>query len=388
MSTKHIIIYSHGFGVRKDDRGLFTDIAASMSEAEHVMFDYNQADEAANTLTVAPLYAQADKLKRTIAETQAQNPDATIDLICHSQGCVAAALLKPQGIRKVIFIAPPATLSVQRMIKIFGSRPGSNIDTDGVSTLSRRDGSTTIVPKEYWDDIKNIQPIGLYNELAKQTRLTFINARQDEVLGNLDFSKLSSQAKVIELDANHDFTNEARSKLIDAITQELKTHRIVIVNDQDKIIGHKVYGTLDRKDIYRASALWATNSKGDILLAQRQLGKRNDPGKWGPAVSGTVDEGETYDDNIIKETEEEIGLTNITPVKSIKRRYTGEHNYFTQWYKLVVDKRAEDFKVQEEEVEQVKWFTRAELEQELRNNPQDYLKNLDWALQELSGAQN
>lgn len=387
MSAKHIIIYSHGFGVRKDDRGLFTDIAASMSEAEHVMFDYNQADEAANTLTVAPLYAQADKLKRTIAETQTQNPDATIDLICHSQGCVVAASLKPQGIRKIIFTAPPAELTVNDMRRIFGSRPGSHIDISDTSTLNRRDDSTTIVPKEYWDDIQNIQPIGLYNELAKQTRLTFINARQDEVIGNLDFSKLSSQAKVIELDANHDFTNEARSKLIDAITQELKTHRIVIVNEQDEIIGHKVYGTLDREDIYRVSALWVTNSNGDVLLAQRQLGKRNDPGKWGPAVSGTVDEGETYDDNIIKETEEEIGLTNITPVKSIKRRYTGEHNYFTQWYTLAVDKPAEDFKIQEEEVERVRWFTRTKLEQELRDNPQDYLKNLDWALKELSERQ-
>jgi hypothetical protein len=44
--NKHIVIYSHGFGVRKDDRGLFTDIAATLPSAEHIMFDYNQVDEA------------------------------------------------------------------------------------------------------------------------------------------------------------------------------------------------------------------------------------------------------------------------------------------------------------------------------------------------------
>jgi len=56
--------------------------------------------------------------------------------------------------------------------------------------------------------------------------------------------------------------------------------RIVIVNDEDEIIGHKERGTLVKEDIYRVAALWVTNSKGEILLAQRQLGKRHDPGKW------------------------------------------------------------------------------------------------------------
>ena len=108
--------------------------------------------------------------------------------------------------------------------------------------------------------------------------------------------------------------------------------RIIIVNDQDEIMGHKERGTLVSEDIYRVAGLWVTNSNGNILLAQRQLGKRNDPGKWGPAVAGTVDEGETYESNIIKEAEEEIGLEDISPTKSKKRRYTGEHNYFCQWF--------------------------------------------------------
>lgn len=162
--------------------------------------------------------------------------------------------------------------------------------------------------------------------------------------------------------------------------------RIVIVNDQDKVIGCKERGTIEPEDIYRVSALWLTNSKGDILLAQRQLGKRHHPGMWGPAVAGTVDEGESYDENIIKEAEEEIGLKDIKPQKSIRQRVTlatGDHNHFTQWYTLVVDKAAEDFTIQEEEVEQVKWFTRAELGKELLEYPEKYLKGLRWVIENL-----
>ena len=41
----HIIIYSHGFGVRKDDNGLLDNIADSLSEAESILFDYYEVDE-------------------------------------------------------------------------------------------------------------------------------------------------------------------------------------------------------------------------------------------------------------------------------------------------------------------------------------------------------
>jgi NADH pyrophosphatase NudC (nudix superfamily) len=62
---------------------------------------------------------------------------------------------------------------------------------------------------------------------------------------------------------------------------------------------------------------------------------------------------------------------------------TGEYNYFDQWYTLIVDKPAEDFIIQEDEVEQVKWFTQVELEKELREHPEKYLKGLEWPLENL-----
>lgn len=177
-------------------------------------------------------------------------------------------------------------------------------------------------------------------------------------------------------------------KLLEYLEQKgflnsLPKSRIVIVNENDEIITYKERGTLVQSDIYRVSALWVKNSKGDILLAQRKFTKSHDPGKWGPAVAGTVDEGETYEQNIIKEAEEEIGLKNIQPIPGPKVRMTGEYNYFDQWYTLVVNKPAGDFVIQEDEVEQVKWFTRAELEKELREHPEKYLKGLSWPLENL-----
>lgn len=159
--------------------------------------------------------------------------------------------------------------------------------------------------------------------------------------------------------------------------------RIVVVNDQDGVIGLKERGTLVQEDIYRVSALWITNSSGDILLAQRHFSKSHHPGKWGPAVAGTIDEGESYDENIVKEAEEEIGLKNIQPKKSQKIRVTGERNHFTQYYTLTIDQPADQFQIQEDEVEQVKWFTRQELKRELQENPNEYLRGIPWCLENL-----
>src|SRR5688572_1203476 len=101
-SPKHIVLYSHGFGVRQDDRGLFTAIAQALPNTKHVMFDYCPVNEKANTLTAKPLPDQVQRLRKILNNVRAIHPDAVVDIICHSQGCVVAALLKPRGIRKII----------------------------------------------------------------------------------------------------------------------------------------------------------------------------------------------------------------------------------------------------------------------------------------------
>jgi len=158
--------------------------------------------------------------------------------------------------------------------------------------------------------------------------------------------------------------------------------KLIIVDENDVPIGLKDRSSVTKDDIYRVSALWITNSKGDILLAQRQLTKKQDPGKWGPAVAGTNDEGESYDVNILKEAQEEIGLKNTIFTIARKIRYTSPTNNFCQWYTLVIDKDIDYFKLQEEEVKAIKWFTRDELKKQLSNSPEKFLVSVKACLEE------
>lgn len=158
--------------------------------------------------------------------------------------------------------------------------------------------------------------------------------------------------------------------------------RIIVVDEDDNEIGLKERGTLnDAEDIYRVSFLWIVNSKGDVLLAKRGLSKTNYPGKWGPAVSGTVEEGESYEENIIKEAEEEIGLKDCEFVKGEKERVRGKYNYFRQKFLCTTDMDIDDFVIQEEELEGLKWFSKKELAEKVGENPDDFtdsvVKSLD-----------
>lgn len=218
--AKHIIVYSHGFGVRKDDRGLMTDIAAALPGCEHVLFDYNSFDIATNTMTVSPLNVQVAKLKEKL-ESLGNDPDTVIDLVAHSQGCIVAAIAQPTNVRKMLFLAPPDNLSKDRLVAFFGDRPGSEINLEGNSRIPRRDGTTTIIPAAYWHSIEAPQPIRLYNRLPVHSEVKFYIANDDEVLGMSNFDQTDEAIDLIQLDGNHDFNGEYRIPLLEMVKQEV-----------------------------------------------------------------------------------------------------------------------------------------------------------------------
>lgn len=218
IEEKHIVVFSHGFGVRQDDRGLFIDIGSTLGGARTVMFDYNEIDEENNVLKVRPFSEQVELLKKVVEEQKKNALDVVVDLVCHSQGCLVAALARLSGIRKTIFIAPPTDMDVERTLVRYRDNPKAEINLGGITKLPRTDGSTTIVPAEYWHEReKQDVPIDLYNKLAGTTELVVIKAKQDHALGDMSFDGLVKKVIIIELDGDHDFTT-SRNNLCKVIS--------------------------------------------------------------------------------------------------------------------------------------------------------------------------
>lgn len=55
------------------------------------------------------------------------------------------------------------------------------------------------------------------------------------------------------------------------------------------------------------------NSKGELFLQKRAMTKDIQPGKWDTSVGGHVDPGETVEEALFREAEEELGLKNFLP---------------------------------------------------------------------------
>lgn len=152
---------------------------------------------------------------------------------------------------------------------------------------------------------------------------------------------------------------------------------IPIVDKTDQVIAYKKRTDINfSQDIFRTASLWITNTKGEILLAQRKFDKKVDPGKWAEAVGGTVEGQDSYKETVIREAEEELGLRVIDIKKGPKQFIITPCSYFVQWYSVVIDLPLSGFTVQPEEVEAIAWISRADLEQELNKMPDKYIAAL------------
>lgn len=219
---KHFVIFSHGFGVRQDARGMFTDIVACLPSVESILFDYNTFDDRLRTVMVPPLSDQAKLLESRVRALREAYPESIIDIIGHSQGAVVMGLaqLETLHIRKALLLAPPASMGFERILDRFRSRPGTVIDLNGMTRLARRDGSFTLLSARYFEERVGMEPLKLYAGLSGYTETVIIQAAQDEVLGSTDFSSLK-RARTVVLEADHDFTGAARERLIEVIQKEI-----------------------------------------------------------------------------------------------------------------------------------------------------------------------
>ena len=173
---------------------------------------------------------------------------------------------------------------------------------------------------------------------------------------------------------------------------------IDIVDENNNPLGiKKMKSEAWRKGLWhRASHIWIYNSKGEILLQLRSKSKLHSPNKWGASVGGHIGAGDEPLPTALREAKEEIGLDiearNLEFIKVIKSADDMEKelldNEFLYVYLLKFDDGIAKLKLQNEEVEEVRFFSLGELERELRFNPEKYAQEQDylfWVINEVRG---
>lgn len=205
------IIFVHGFGVRKDARGIFTDIQKyffndeSLKDIVCIFTDLNIVSEGSNDLTLNPLSVQA-KILQDVYDKEKEGSE--IFLVCHSQGCVVASLCDFPNPSKIFFLAPPNNNDLDKTIERFSKRPNSVFNLDDDSIFTRSDNSRTTVPKEYWAERKSMNYLEMYRGLSfkvSRDNLIIVLAKDDEVVVNDSVGELEEIGKVCWVEGNHNF---------------------------------------------------------------------------------------------------------------------------------------------------------------------------------------
>ena len=102
------------------------------------------------------------------------------------------------------------------------------------------------------------------------------------------------------------------------------------------------------------------NSKGQMLIQQRQPFKEGWPNMWDVSVGGSAVAGETSREAAEREVLEELGLNisleGVRPAITISFKEGFDDNYV-----VVKDVNDEEIKLQEEEVQGYKWADEAEI---------------------------
>ena len=137
-----------------------------------------------------------------------------------------------------------------------------------------------------------------------------------------------------------------------------------IVNENNELTGQveERWKAIEKGLWRRTVSCWIMNEKGEILLQKRAPNKRRNPNKWAK-TGGQVDSKETPEEAIFREVKEELGIEipkEQIKVVEIKKNILNKH--FAYNYIFTVDYKLEEYLLQKEEVEEVKYFTIEEIE--------------------------
>lgn len=128
--------------------------------------------------------------------------------------------------------------------------------------------------------------------------------------------------------------------------------------------------TVEKKNVpdgkFRLSVhVWITNDKGELLVQQRLATAHKFPNMWA-VTGGAVKAGESSLDGVLRELSEELGIKANKDEMKFIASYRRKFDYVDVWL-LNKNIDIKDIKLQEDEVQAVKWVTLEEFEEMLKN---------------------
>jgi len=157
---------------------------------------------------------------------------------------------------------------------------------------------------------------------------------------------------------------------------------VIVVDEHDQEIGLEMLAVVWGKGLYhRVARIMVEDAAGRVLLQRRSNNMKLYPGRWDNSAAGHVDEGMGYDSAARQEVAEELGLSNVDLREMgyyfAKDSFEGRKMYnFSKVYLVTLDTERPDIILEPEEVSEVRWVSRAELQDLVLENPDEITDGL------------
>ncbi len=138
-------------------------------------------------------------------------------------------------------------------------------------------------------------------------------------------------------------------------TTDNQEELFIVVDNNDNVLGYKTRYEChhDKSLIHRTVGALIFNDKGELLLQKRSQTKDMEPGVWGISSAGHVTRGQTDDEAIHREVQEELGIT--IPLTFVKKFITSS-NLETERAALFKGKSNGPFKPNSDEISELRFF--------------------------------
>ncbi|MCC7304066.1 alpha/beta hydrolase [bacterium] len=224
-----VLIFSHGFGVKSDSRGMFNQIVTHFQTRDlTVRFHYVITDDITQDTFATNYSEQVEKLHTVIERVQKKYGKKKIVIISHSRGCgITCRYIVEQKIlpRLHIMLAPPTTVeNSTRTREKFKKREGAVLNRTGISIYPRSDGTKTFIPSNYWDEAESMNPLEVYAQATTLVPTTIIWGTLDTTVGQDKLPELEKLGvkRLVKLPNSHDFTEDNVVGVIKILDEELE----------------------------------------------------------------------------------------------------------------------------------------------------------------------
>jgi isopentenyl-diphosphate delta-isomerase len=151
--------------------------------------------------------------------------------------------------------------------------------------------------------------------------------------------------------------------------------KVILVNEKDEAIGEMEKLEAHQKGLlHRAFSVFLFNSKKELLLQRRALGKYHSPGLWTNTCCSHPRPNEPILEAANRRLKEEMGISTQLEHK-VSIIYKAEFDNGLTEHELdhiVIGQHEDDPKINPEEVDSFKWMDLDSIKTDLEKNPNNY----------------